>query len=133
MDIVYILKVLWRKKWWLIGIPVVSTVAAYFFTLSIVDLYRSTTQIATGFTIADQTIQVGDGRLDPRGIDTNFSNVLESMNSGHCTNLVSYRLVLHDLDSPSIAFRGIAKNEQQQNILSADEIEIARKTFRKKL
>lgn len=130
MDVLYILRVLWRKKFWLIMIPVFSAGAAYFFSLTLAEQYRSSTRIATGFTTAE-AIQVTDERSNPRDVDMNFSNMLATMNSGICNNLVSYRLVLHDLDSPNVAFRRFKDDPKEP--LQKSDLEIARKTFAEKL
>lgn len=130
MDILYILKVLWKKKLWLIVIPMLSAIAAYFFSLSLDEQYKSNSRIATGYTTSE-AIQVTDERANPREVDMNFSNMLTTMNSGICNNLVSYRLVLHDLDSPSIAFRKFENDPDEP--LSKENLEIARQTFHDKL
>ena len=130
MDIVYILKVLWRKKWWLISIPIVAAVAAYFFSLSIVDQFRASTQMATGFT-TNESIRVSDDRFNPRDVDMNFSNMLAAMSSGVCYNLVSYRLVLHDLDSAAVTFRTPSANEKFK--ATPQDLQLAKELFRKKL
>lgn len=130
MDILYILKVLWKKKFWLIIIPILSAAAAYFFSLSLEEQYRSATRIATGYTTSE-AIQVTDEHSNPRDVDMNFSNILATMNSGICNNLISYRLVLHDLDSPSVSFRRFKNKDKEP--LSKSDLEIARKSFHEKL
>lgn len=130
MDVIYILKILWRKKWWLITIPLGSAVAAYFFSLSLADQYRSSTQIATGFT-TNEAIQVGEDRYNPREVEMSFSNIMAAMNSGLCNNLLSYRLALHDLDSPAVAFREFENNGKVP--VTASGLMIARGEFRRKL
>lgn len=130
MDIIYLLKVLWRRKLWLIIIPILSGVSAYFFTLTLVNQYRSTTQIATGFTTTD-AIRVTDERFTVRDTELNFNNLLTSMNSGICSNLTSYRLILHDLDSSRTAFRTPDVNKKFE-VLS-EELEESKIEFKRKL
>ncbi len=130
MDIVYIIKILWRRKWWLIIIPAISAGGAYFFSLSLVNQYKASTQIATGFT-TNEAIRVSDERASPRDIELNFNNVLTSMNSGICNNLISYRLVLHDIDSTKSAFRQISKDEKFN--ITEDDLNLSKSEFRKKL
>jgi hypothetical protein len=60
--------------------------------------YKSTAQLATGFT-TDDAVKLSDQPSNPYDINTNFNNVIESMNSVPVLTLVSYRLVLHDLES----------------------------------
>ncbi|HNR72645.1 MAG TPA: Wzz/FepE/Etk N-terminal domain-containing protein [Cyclobacteriaceae bacterium] len=130
MDVIYLLKVLWRKKLWLVLIPILSGVAAYFFTLTLVDQYKSTTQIATGFT-TNEAIRVSDERPSIRDTDLSFNNLLTSMNSGISSNLTSYSLILHDLDSASAAFRTPDKDEKLE--LNPEEIKIVDEIFKRKL
>jgi len=130
MDVLYILKVLWGKKWWLLIIPVVSAAAAYFFSLTIVSQYKASTQIATGFT-TNESIRVSDDRASPRDTELSFNNMLTSMNAAICSNLISYRLILHDLDSTSDSFRKPITNDRIS--LSDEELKLARDIFREKL
>ena len=65
--------------------------------------YKSTAQIATGFT-TDDAVRLNDDSSNPFEISTNFINIIESMNSIPVLSLASYRLVLHDLSEP-YAFR----------------------------
>ncbi|MBL7872726.1 MAG: AAA family ATPase [Cyclobacteriaceae bacterium] len=130
MDIIYILKVLWQKKWWLLFIPIVSAIGAYFFSLTLVNQYRASAQIATGFT-TNEAIRVSDERASPRDTELSFNNMLTSMNSGICSNLVSYRLILHDLDSTEDSFRERSSDEKLR--LTPEEEAISIETFKRKL
>lgn len=98
MDFLHILKILQRKTWVLIVFPLV-TIAVTGLLLSRMDKkYKSTAQIATGFT-TDDAVKLDDGSANPFEISTNFTNIIESMNSIPVQSLVSYRLILHDLES----------------------------------
>lgn len=98
MDLLFLAKVLWRKKWILILIPVLAAVAAYVFTMDTIDYYRSYSQIATGFTQNEQ-VQLTDEKFNPRDADMKFNNLLNQMNTALPVNLVIYRLLLHDLQT----------------------------------
>jgi len=130
MDVLYILKILWRKKWWLITVPFISAVSAFLISLTLVNQFKATTQIATGFT-TNETIRVSDERFSPRDVDLNFSNILAAMNSGICNNLLSYRLILHDLDSAENSFR--KPESKSKVVVSPSEVQVAKKIFRQKL
>lgn len=119
MDLLVLAKVLWRKLWILIAIPVIAAFAAYLFTLNLVDTYTSTAQIATGFTLNDQ-IQIFDEKFNPRDAEVKFNNLLNSMNSGLSYNLTSYRLLLHDLDEKVVPF-----HRPDPKVFSTTEKEIA--------
>lgn len=103
MDLLVLAKVLWRKLWIIVTIPVIAGLAAFLFTMNSKDVYMSTAQIATGFTLNDQ-VQITEEKFNMRDADVKFSNLMNSMNSGLATNLVSYRLLLHDLDEKLVPF-----------------------------
>src|SRR5688572_1768468 len=98
MDFITILKVLQRKFLVLIIIPGIAVVCSVLFISKMDKQYKSSAQIATGFT-TDESVKLGDGsNANPFEINTNFINVIESMHSKVVLSLVSYRLVLHDLN-----------------------------------
>ncbi len=103
MDLLFLGKVLLRKLWILISIPVIAAFAAYLFTMDMPDTYVSKAQLATGFTVQDQ-VQLTDERFNSRDADIKFSNLMSAMNSGLSVNLTSYRLLLHDLDPKNVPF-----------------------------
>jgi succinoglycan biosynthesis transport protein ExoP len=82
----------------LVCVPVVSVLIAYYFISRMDKKYKSTAQIATGFT-SDDAVKLNDSPSTPFDVNTNFNNIIESMNSVPVLTLVSYRLVLHDLEN----------------------------------
>ena len=103
MDLLFLGKVLWRKAWILVSIPLIAAFAAYIFTMDMPDTYLANAQLATGFTINDQ-VQLTEERFNSRDADIKFSNLMSAMNSGRSVNLTSYRLLLHDLDPQNVPF-----------------------------
>lgn len=103
MDILFLLKVIWRKKWLWIITPILASGAAFLFTLNQVQKYRASTQMSTGFTMNDQ-VHLKEEWFNPRDADIKFSNILSSMNAGAPTNFVQYRLLLHELDGKEEPF-----------------------------
>ena len=82
----------------LVCVPVVSVLVAYYFISKMDKKYKSTAQIATGFT-SDDAVKLSDSPTTPFDVNTNFNNIIQSMNSVPVLTLVSYRLVLHDLEN----------------------------------
>ncbi len=101
MDLLFLGKVLWRKLWMLVSVPLIAAFAAYLFTMDTTETYVSKAQLATGFTIQDQ-VQLTEEKFNNREADIKFSNLMNSMNSGLSVNLTSYRLLLHDLDPKQV-------------------------------
>ncbi len=131
MDFLTILKALQRKLWVLISIPVLTVVCAFFFISSMDKKYKSTAQIATGFT-TDDAVKLNDGSSNPFEISTNFTNIIESMNSIPVLSLVSYRLVLHDIDEPN-PFRNFNPRKDSEIAIDDEKLKWAKDEFRKRL
>jgi polysaccharide biosynthesis transport protein len=103
MDLLVLAKVLLRKIWIIVSIPLIAAFAAYLFTMDMVDSYVSTTQLSTGFTLNDQ-VQITEDKFNMRDADVKFNNLMNSMKSGLAINLMSYRLLLHDLDPANVPY-----------------------------
>ncbi|WP_375579310.1 Wzz/FepE/Etk N-terminal domain-containing protein [Marivirga tractuosa] len=93
MDILYLLNELWRKKWIIILIPIISVIAAFLLTMNLKPIYRSNTQIATGFT-TNEGVNISDERFNLREVDLKFNNLLAIMKSGTILNMVSYKMAI---------------------------------------
>jgi succinoglycan biosynthesis transport protein ExoP len=106
MDLVFLGKVLWRKLWILVSVPLIAAFAAYLFTIDSKDTYVAKTELATGFTMQDQ-VQLTEEKFNSREADVKFANLMSSMNSGLSVNLTSYRLLLHDLDPKMVPYHRV--------------------------
>jgi succinoglycan biosynthesis transport protein ExoP len=129
MDLLVLFKVLLRKAWLIIVVPLIAAFAAYLFTMNMVDSYKSNAQITTGFTLNDQ-VQITEEKFNMRDADVKFSNLLNSMNSGLSLNLMSYRLLLHDLDPKLVPFH---RPDPQLLRPSKKEMELVKKFVQRKL
>lgn len=129
MDLLVLVKVLWRKIWILISIPLIAAFAAYLFTIDAVDTYVSTSQISTGFTLNDQ-VQITEEKFNMRDAEVKFSNLMNTMNSGISFNLTSYRLLLHDLDPKQVPFH---RPDTKTYSFTQKENELVRTLVKRKL
>jgi succinoglycan biosynthesis transport protein ExoP len=129
MDLLVLLKVLWRKAWIIVSVPVIAAFAAYLFTLDSEDTYVSTSQIATGFTLNDQ-VQITEEKFNMRDADVKFSNLMNTMNSGLTFNLTSYRLLLHDLNPKQVPFH---RPDPRLYSFTQKENELVKKLVQRKL
>jgi len=98
MDLAYFLSVLKRRLWMLLIIPAIAAVAAFFVVRNAPKTYRSSAQLATGFT-TDETVKLSDERYNSGRTDQDFNNLIERLRSELTISLVSYNLLLHDLSS----------------------------------
>jgi succinoglycan biosynthesis transport protein ExoP len=100
MDFKYVYRLLLNRKWIIIGSAILAGVVAWYFTRHEQKTYRSLTQISTGFTVIDQFSLGSNQNTDFMAVDTKFSNVLVTMTSPTVINLLSYTLIIHDLENP---------------------------------
>jgi polysaccharide biosynthesis transport protein len=90
---------LFSFKWvLLICIPLLSVAATYYLLNHSDKRFRSTAQLATGFT-TDDAVKLSDSPSTPFDVNTSFNNIIESMGSVPVLTLVSYKLMLHDLEA----------------------------------
>ncbi|HYG18531.1 MAG TPA: hypothetical protein VD816_06360 [Ohtaekwangia sp.] len=130
MDIVILFRVLLRKKWYLILIPIVAAVATYFFTSGMKPIYMSTAKLATGFT-TDTEIKVTEERFNLRDADVKFNNLLQNMTSESVLSLLSYRLILNDLTSAT-PFKQLREGEEGRLRFTPEEKKRAVEVFQAK-
>lgn len=98
MDFLFIFKLLIRKKWYFICIPIASAVLSYVLTIGMKRDYKSTAKLATRYTTEDR-ITVTNDRSNLRDADVKFNNLVEMMGSELMVSMVSYRLILHDFEA----------------------------------
>src|SRR3954464_1803143 len=104
MDFIYLLRVLLKRKWIVLGAAFLASALAYFLTRNEAKRYRSSAQISTGYAIKD-VVSVNDKDWDPYAAETKFSNAIVTFNSDPVLSLLSYQLILHDLDPNNNPFR----------------------------
>lgn len=98
MDFLFVFRLLVKKKWYLILIPIASAALSYVLTNGMKHDYKSTAKLATRFTTEDR-ISVTSDRPNLRDADVKFKNLVEMMGSELMVSMVSYRLLLRDFDS----------------------------------
>jgi polysaccharide biosynthesis transport protein len=102
MDVVYLLKILYKRLWIIVAVPVLAGLAAFFFTLNMEKKYKSSAQLSTGFT-TNNKVQLTKESFDYFESRANFENLVEMMKSDLVGSMVTYSLLLHDLEGD--AFR----------------------------
>jgi succinoglycan biosynthesis transport protein ExoP len=104
MDIKRFLKLLKRYLWVLIFVPIVAATLTYFLAKNLPKEYRSEAQISTG--LVDQSKQLSaQSQTDFFKISQQFSNIIEKMKMRKIMSILSYNLIIHDLENPKLAFR----------------------------
>lgn len=99
MDLIKFLKLLKRHIFVLIAIPLVTVIITYFLVRQLPSSYTSKARIATG--LVDQSKQVLNlqDMLQESKTNQEFSNLLQMIQLKKVYDLVSYKLILHDLTS----------------------------------
>jgi succinoglycan biosynthesis transport protein ExoP len=131
MDFYLILKTLQRRLWVLIVFPLIAVACAVFLVLQMDKVYNSYAHLATGFT-ADDAVRLNDQSSNSFEINTRFTNVIESMHSLPVLSLVSYQLILHDLESDT-PFRKIENKEDLDFPLTQTFLAKAKEGFKTRI
>lgn len=126
MDIMYFFKVLSRRIWLILLVVAVATGTTYFITGTSEKTYKSTARLATGIVNNPDD----DGKyVHPQKIEAKFNNLIEIILSRTVINLLSYRLILHDLSSAD-PFRNAAALRESY---TSDQLNAAIADFKIKL
>lgn len=129
MDIKRFLIIFKRYFWILILVPLVAAAVTYFLCKNLPSEYKSEAQIATG--LVDQSKQVGSqGQADFFKISQQFSNIIEKLKMRKIMSILSYQLIIHDLENPKESFK---KYSVKLDSLTPAERHEVTALFRKKL
>lgn len=104
MDVLEITRALWRKKWLIIAMTLITAVVTLVLLKYKKEKYNSVAQLSTGYTVRNAA-DLSDDNLNQNQTGVKFSNLMALMNSPISFDLLSYRLLLHDLDSVEKRFR----------------------------
>lgn len=115
MDLIYLFKSLMRKKWLIIFSTLLAVVLAFVLTTNQKRLYRSVSQMATGFTTSSQEVRLRqDEGFNIYEIDVKFSNLTESFRAPRVLGMLAYSLMIHDLENPTKQYRPLDSDEKQK-------------------
>ena len=132
IDIKSLLTYLWRYKWWIITVPIVCVGITYYLVKDLPKKYKSTVQVATGITDRFKEI-VSGGQLDYFRVNQQFGNIMELMQSKRITDVLSYRLILHDLHQMDYPFVALPDeitsltDEQREEVIQQYEAMLAQR------
>jgi len=121
MDFKAFFKHLNRYKWLIILVPIITVGATFFMVKNLPKEYSSEAQISTG--LVDQSKQVyTEQNMDYFKMSQLFANIMEKMKMKKIMSILSYNLILHDLENPKKPFKKYTPkldslNTQQRNEL----------------
>lgn len=120
-----IVKALWRKKWFLVTVPLIAMTVVFVIRFFGDWQYISTAQLSTGIT-ANRKLADKEDRLAPDEMDIEFNNLIEVIKSPVVINQVSYRLLQHDIPASSFSFRrpseGVIRDDLGINLLANEDL-----------
>ena len=130
MELVQFIQVLLKRKWFLLAITSVAMVSTFLIARKSPNVYKARSQVATGITQNNNTIFSLDPTqgLQKHEIEGRFRSMEENMKSDRVMYLVSYQLMLHDLEKTE-TFRDLARIRGKY---SADELRVAQRKFKRK-
>jgi len=103
MELAKFIKLLEKRKWILIGLPIFVLILTYFFVRNLPNTYASHARMATGLVDQSQQILSSDAFQESK-VNLDFSNLIEMTKLKKVYDQVSFKLILHDLED-SIPFR----------------------------
>jgi len=106
MDIRQFFRLLKHYKWVLIIVPLISLAVTIYLVKDLPKKYISKAQISTG--LIDQSQQVAstdnNNTQDYFKVNSQFANIMEIMKMDKTTSVLSYNLIIHDLENPNKPF-----------------------------
>lgn len=132
MDLVYLFRVLFKRKWIILAAAVIAAGMAYFFTRNEPRNFRSSTVVSTGFGVPDE-IRLSDERYNYFDAELKFNNAISTWTSPTVISLLSYELILHDLKNPKTAFRRLTEKQLETDWYKQIKIDSAIRIFEEKL
>lgn len=96
MNITYLIKYLWKKKWIILLPTLAAVIAAWFFSIHESRTYTSVAELSTGYM---EINPLSDNQYPNNTVL--FNNVIQTLQSNQVLDQVSYTLLLHDLPGNS--------------------------------
>ncbi len=110
MELSYLFRVLYKRKWIILASVLLAVLAAFFLTQNTKPQYKSIAQLSTGFTVTED-IKLSEDNFNISQIDVKFNNTIENITSQKVLSQISYLLIIHDLNSKK-PFRTLDKKEK---------------------
>ena len=118
MELAYLFRAIMRRKWIILICTILAAAIAAILTKDLKKSYKSTAQLSTGFTQAE--IPGPNQGVNFMQSELKFNNAKENITSPKVLSLVSFHLLLHDLQSPAPFIRLAKKPDfsiDKQNII----------------
>src|SRR6202012_746523 len=130
MDFKELFRHIWRFKWFLLAIPIITVVIVYYKTKNLPRQYQSQALISAGGLDWSNSPIAGLPSLDFFKESQQFTNIIEKIKLKKVMSMLSYRLIIHDLENPNHMFEPVSKLIDS---MSTSEREDAIKEFKTRL
>ncbi|MEM9936362.1 MAG: hypothetical protein AAF824_22240 [Bacteroidota bacterium] len=127
MELLNFLRVLYGRKWLILLVVSTAVIATYFITRSLPSTYVAQSQLASG--VVSETSVQGEEALQYYEMSPKFTGLIDIIRSETILSLLSYRLILHDLQKNE-SFRDVS---DLSDTYTSDQLRNARNLFRAKL
>ena len=102
MDIFYFLKILWQRKWMLIIVSLSAVCLTFFLVGLLKPTFSANTILSTGIAVRKNIrLSNEDPFVQKYEIVSAFSSLTTTMKSRTSIRLLSFRMLLHDFNSPN--------------------------------
>src|SRR5580700_8003100 len=132
MDFNYLLNALFKKKWIIIFSTFIALGAALTFTFFMKKSYVSDAQYSTGLTQTSKVSLQTSEIFDINQIDLRFNNVIETFQSPKVLGMLSYELLLHDVES-SHPFKELTSKQKRDTAYTLADFSKAKEILHQKL
>jgi len=126
MDIRYFLSILRRRFWIILLVTLIAAITTYILVGRIADKYKADAILSTG--IIDNTafkIEDLNAFMQEFVTKTKFSNKIKTMTNPTSINLLTRRLLLHDLSEDESRFRFLTSAEEGTDFMDFDQESIS--------
>lgn len=124
MDLQYFWNILARRKWLILTVMLVTSLATYFFVDRLEPKYLSDAQFSTGIVdFKGIDVETDNFYLQKFTVEISFGNLIELMKSPRNLRFLTYRLLIHDLDGNETPFRTLDPEEEYDFNYSQEEIQ----------
>lgn len=114
MQLSKFIKLLYKRKYVLVVVPLVAVIITYFLVRKLPDSYKSHARISTGLVDESQQILSSEILSQELKIQQGFSNLIEILRLKKTFDQLSYRLIIHDLTDKK-PYRPASKLVKQLN------------------
>lgn len=121
MDIKSFLKLVNKYKWVLILVPIVAVTITYFLVQNLPKQYSSQVQISTGLLDPSKKA-LSNENVDFFGISQQINGIMEKFKTKRVLNILSYNLIIHDLEQPKGSFRPYSEKMDSLNAVDKQNV-----------